>query len=791
MLLALLQSGIETGTRTSLRLLDLPELWIVVLVLLPLLGIVAWIGYARERIGTGPRLLLSGLRVLALLLLLIVLFRPVVVQRNDEVKPAEVLVLVDDSASMLREDSYASNAELRTALQRFSDVPVERTARMELARQAVDKELLPILARGEYRVHGYRFSRDLTAATEPLEMTGRGHSTHIGEAIERALALHRGEHVTDIVLISDGRSNGGPPALDAARAAGALGVPVHTLVVGDTNPERNLWIELVEAPTDVLEGDEIAVTARVSARGFANEDESASRVMLEELSAGGDRLLAEEPIVPNADGTRVVLVAPPGSSTQGGDRRFRISVEPVAGESLLDDNSVEFRVHLTPEKVRVLYVDAYPRWEYRFLKELLKRSDQNIEASIFLLSAEASFVQESSRGVEPLTEVPTDRKQLLENYDVIILGDVNPYAISPDPARCEEFLTSLREFVERGGGLFMQAGQYDNPRSYVDTELEELLPVLLDKTGALAFTGDTTVEKHPLLETPNAPHQIVRLNPDSEVNRQLWEEQGGLSGFYWYAPVTRAKPGAQVLLRHPFEESAYGRHPLLVAGYFPAGRTLFFALDSTWRWRFRFGDYYHERFWRDAIRWLALGRLKSGDRRTRLDSLRSSYSLEERVVLEARVLDEDFHPSERPVQNGRIEGPDGEITELSLVLVPDRAGLYRAALEVGRPGVYRAWLEDEGRRTASCEFEVSLPSRENADPTPDPALLASISSLTGGRALHLAKLTDLSNEFPGNEERREPISSQLDDAWDNWWTLILALLFLSAEWIARKKWEMV
>ena len=48
-----------------------------------------------------------------------------------------------------------------------------------------------------------------------------------------------------------------------------------------------------------------------------------------------------------------------------------------------------------------------------------------------------------------LVEVPTDRKELLDHYDVIILGDVNPYAISPDPQRCEDFLKGVREFVER------------------------------------------------------------------------------------------------------------------------------------------------------------------------------------------------------------------------------------------------------------------------------------------------------------------------------------------------------
>ncbi len=40
---------------------------------------------------------------------------------------------------------------------------------------------------------------------------------------------------------------------NAAQSAGAAGIPVHTLVVGDTRPEKNAIVELVEAPTDALE----------------------------------------------------------------------------------------------------------------------------------------------------------------------------------------------------------------------------------------------------------------------------------------------------------------------------------------------------------------------------------------------------------------------------------------------------------------------------------------------------------------------------------------------------------
>ena len=89
------------------------------------------------------------------------------------------------------------------------------------------------------------------------------------------------------------------------------------------------------------------------------------------------------------------------------------------------------------------------------------------------------------------------------------------------------------------------------------------------------------------------------------------------------------------------------------------------------------------------------------------------------------------------------------------------------------------------------EFNVVLPSRENADPSPDPQALAALSKVTGGRCVDLEGLGGLLEEFPGGEERREPISSQLEDAWDHWGTLLLALALLSAEWILRKRFELI
>jgi len=123
--------------------------------------------------------------------------------------------------------------------------------------------------------------------------------------------------------------------------------------------------------------------------------------------------------------------------------------------------------------------------------------------------------------------------------------------------------------------------------------------------------------------------------------------------------------------------------------------------------------------------------------------------------------------------------PDGRPVEVKLPAVPGRPGLYRGQLEAERPGLHRVRIESGANRIASAEFEVVLPSLENQDPSPDPVLLREVRALSRGRALDLASLGELWNDFPGGEERREPISSRLDDVWDSWGTLLLALGILS------------
>lgn len=781
------------GLATHFTFLEAPPMWVVAMLVVPLAVGLAWWSYARH---DGPRrYLLTGLRALSILFVLALLFRPARVEERQEVEPAEVLVLLDDSASMAREDAWSRATPEREALATASGQDPRQATRSALAVGAIETQLVPHLGEREYVLRRATFAQGWTAQDVAFDASANGMaegaSTHIGEALVGALGAHSTGHVTAAVVISDGRSTGGTPLADAARRALALGVPVHTVLVGDPTREPGARVELALAPDSVLAGDEIAVQVDVIGTGLA---ETAPRVSprLEELDAPdaeSGRILDELEIELTEAGLRLTLVAPGDATASATVRHFLVRVPPLAGEARVDDNQVRFSVRITTEPIRVLYVDGYPRWEYRFLKEFLKRGDTNITVQCYLGSAAIDFPQEASRDLDPLRALPTDARTLLDNYDVVILGDINPRRIAGTEADSLAFASALVEFVEAGGGLALQAGEFDNPRSFTSTPLEALLPVKLDPAGRTGFEAADQPFK-PLLERPIAPHEITRLEDDIELNRHLWEDPDGLAGFYWFFPVDRAKAGSEVLLSHPFEENRYGRRPLLVTGHHPAGRTLFLAVDSTWRWNWIYGPTYRQRFWKASLRWLALGRLKSGDRRFHVEPVRSSFGLDERVLVGARILDEDWQGSTEPEFEVEWSGPSGEPRRATLRLDPDRPGSYSGPLPVERPGPHRVWIEFEGEERTSASFEITLPSRENADPSPDPDALVELARTTGGSALTLGELADrdrLDDLFPGGEERREPIEARIEDLWDNIWSLVCLLFVLSTEWILRKR----
>ena len=78
-------------------------------------------------------------------------------------------------------------------------------------------------------------------------------------------------------------------------------------------------------------------------------------------------------------------------------------------------------VSVRKEQIKVLLVQAYPNYEFRYLKNMLER-DSTIELKTVLQDADLEYAELDHSA---LRVFPVRREELFA-FDVVIFGDVNP-----------------------------------------------------------------------------------------------------------------------------------------------------------------------------------------------------------------------------------------------------------------------------------------------------------------------------------------------------------------------------
>lgn len=787
------------SVKEELAFASAPPLWVIVLVIVPALVLLVGYVYRREGASAGGRMrgLLAGLRLAAIALLLLVLFQPVQESKVYAVHRSTIGIVLDESLSMDRAEEY--EAELAGRLASAAGVAPAEVAQLprgELLRRilkrpaagaeaAVDR-LATLAERVDPRLYAFAAGTRAVASIDDVLRGGadpaRG-ATAIGDALGNALAELRHRQLTTLVVVTDGQSNQGRDAAEIAAAAAADGITVHAVAVGNPAEPKNVALLAVDAPDLAMVEETVTVAVSLAARGFEGEP----GVLTITDRAGGAELARHDFTLSARGGQQSeTLYFKP---TREGDYQLDVRFTPKPGEQFTDDNLRTVALRVQPEVIKVLYVEGRPRWQYRYLKDILLRAP-NVRAQCLLQSAASDFIQESTKDVPALTRFPPTRKDLFQ-YDVVILGDVAPddldkgYMSRPTTM---DLLGELAEFVQLGGGLIMVAGQLHAPRDYRDTPIADILPVEIGDFEEERAAVQDRGRFRPHLPDWELPHRIVALENEPKLNQRLLEDaEVGLPGMWWYAPVKRAKPGAEVILVHPTNKNRYGEHVLMAATRVPAGRTLWIGFDETWRWRMPLGDRYTERFWRAAIRDVALQKLRSSDKRFDLRTDKERYVLGEPIEVAVRVYDEEFRPSRDDSQVIHLQRADKAPEETLAQRTDD--GQYARTLRADAPGTLRLWLEDPaqaGKRLSQRAVEVQVPMLEFINPSLDRPRLEALAAAGGGRCVGLDELPQLLESLAG-EVRSVPIRTERRDVWDRWELLAAVMGLLTLEWILRKK----
>ncbi|QKK08003.1 MAG: hypothetical protein HND58_07310 [Planctomycetota bacterium] len=228
-------------------------------------------------------------------------------------------------------------------------------------------------------------------------------------------------------------------------------------------------------PTSAFVGDFVPVTARLTARGAVAERGEAVRVVLVDSSTGIELDTQEVEADAWEDGVAEVRLAT-RPEVAAAAARWAVRIEPAGGaggDLLAENNERSIEVELIDRPLRVLYFEGYPRWEYRYVKDLLVR-ESSIRSSVMLLATDRRYIQEGDVG---LPYVPRSSGEWGE-FDVVVIGDVRPDVFST------EQLEQLRDQVaERGAGLVWMAGPGSTPWRWAATPLGDLLPFTAKAEG--------------------------------------------------------------------------------------------------------------------------------------------------------------------------------------------------------------------------------------------------------------------------------------------------------------------
>ena len=707
-------------------------------------GILCWLAWHRSGYSkkTGG---LELLRFVLICLVVITLNQPEWLQTQLPDRRSTLAVLWDESNSMKTRDVILTTNK-------------DPKSRAETIQPLLSEEVWKSSDLSDLSVVFEPFSSQLDPAEE---------ATDLNAGLSQVLDTHA--NLRGVVLLSDGDWNIGNSPVEAATRFRMRGIPVFAVGVGSKVPLPDLELVSMDAPTYAVVNKQLRIPFVI--RSTLGQDRDVSVT----LSANKESTVTKLIRVPAMSQAQENMVWTPPAT---GDYTLTMRIPRDPEELIPENNALSgFPISVRKEQLKVLVVESYPRWEYRYLRNALER-DPGVELTCLLFHPKLSKV---GGGRSYIKNFPTTNE--LSRYDVVFLGDVG---VGEKQLTVEQ-TRDLRQLVSaQASGLVFMPGRTGMHESLMSGPLADLYPVVLD--AATPYGVGSGTQGYFALTQLGQRSLLTRLGETEEINPQVWRT---LPGFYWYAGVKRAKAGTETLAVHDEVATASGRVPLIVTKTYGAGKVLFMGTDSAWRWRQGVEDKYHYRFWSQVARWMAYRRQMAQG-----ESMRMFYSpdrphVDDVVTLNANVND----PLGAPLDRGSVVVeailPSGKTQTIRLQPGEgDAIGLFTGSFTPKESGNYRLVASSRGEVTsplqASIQTDLSVQglNREQQGRLARFEVLDEIAKITDGKLVSVSEVRSLLDYLAALPEPEPTVHRTRIWAHPLWAGLLI--LLLGVFWIARK-----
>jgi hypothetical protein len=721
--------------------------WVLVALLLAAAAL-SWAAYSRAgSLSLSRRACLIALRLVAFLLVLVLLMRPVRVTDHTAQTGAVVPVLIDASRSMA--------------------LPAgDGRSRVETAVAVARTRILPALS-SRFAVEPMTFGEALEEA-DLQRVDPRAASSDLATALADVRHRFAGRPVAGVVVLSDGA------VTEPATASGTGLPPVFTIGVGPAIIANDREVVSVTMGEPHISESIVDLVATVVSHGGTG-DALDVRLLQDGLPIDVQRVLAPASGAPSRLAFRV-------SPRRDTPTVYTVDIAPSDGEVTLDNNRQSILAPPAGAPRRLLLLQGAPGFDHSFLKRTWDQDPGLVLDSIVRKGrneqgAPTFYVQAGGDRARSLTAGFPAGREALFAYDGVVFANYGIDALTRDQ------VDMLIEFVaERGGGLLLLGARSFDARSLAGSPMEALLPwhptdrsgdVQRASLGQRAAAGVT-------LSAEGRQHPVMRIMADESGNEQRW---AGAPQLAPGAPVGGPRPGASVLAVTAGGGGA--ARPLVAVQRYGRGRVLAFSGEASFRWKMMLPstDRLYDAFWRQAGRWVAV----ASPGRIQLD-LSGVADGQRRASV--TVVDAAYRPVRDAGVQVTVTGPEGAPHTVAAALSDPSSGRYAFELPAGVDGVYR--VEAAARRGTETLGQdtgwalVGGIDREMADPRRQDAVLQRIARATGGRFLRPEELGELPALISAGVTTSQRSTER--DVWHNGWAFLALIGCLAAEWTLRRRW---
>ena len=718
------------------------------------------------------RWILSGLRLVGVLLLVIAMLRPGCTRTIEKQQSAVLLLMCDLSRSM--QLPHRSQDESRYEL--MQEILAKNAGKLK---ELNDRNVL-VKSVG---FDGVTYSLDFNEGEIRLPDEPDGGTTDIGTTLGETLEKLRSQRLVGAIVMSDGVQNEASPRIELGQAVDELvqlQTPLYSVPFGQeaiAGQFSDIAVENMSDQFSVFVKNRLVIKATLRVRGFVNQKVPVRLIL--QNSKGEKETVYTDMVEVTQDGMQKTLTMP-FVPKEAGQFKIILQADEQPEELVTRNNRLPAFLTVYEGGLRVLYLYGSLTAEQRYLKASIGASPD----------VQFDFVSINPRN---RSSWPLKRNDWFDHkkYDVFIFSDVDSRAFYDEESETSNF-EALTRAIEQGSGFLMIGGRQSfGPGMYHSTPLAEILPVQMDKFERQDFDRPTTRAYHlegDLKLSPTDEHFLTSFTDD--MGNPIWSILPPLPG----ANRLKAKPTSRVLLR------TQNGAPMMIADN-AGGRVLGLAVDSTWLWFTHDQQDFHRRFWRQVVLWLA-GRdgQEEGNVWINLSQRRFLQGVPVGFVIGAR------DSIGVPIQNAKYElslrAPDGSSQP---ILATSKTGSINGQVDqkyLVQPGTYQ--LELAVRKgnskigSTAAEFIVFDHDKEKSNPVADPRLLDRIARRTaeyGGMTVAPVEFGELLDDIL---QQPMELKIKVPETWKLGDTVFEGLLFvfglvgvLSFEWFLRKKWGMV